>query len=44
MLFFTFRHADLHFAPGIFPVQRKRDDSITFTINTAIQRIKLTLI
>ncbi len=36
VLFLTFRDADFHFAPGIFPVQRERHYGIAFTIDATI--------
>ncbi len=39
VLFFTFCYADFDFAPGIFPVQRKSDHSVTFAVDTPVQGI-----
>ncbi|MNL58336.1 hypothetical protein D3C87_1819640 [compost metagenome] len=35
VLFLTLSHADFHFTPGIFPVQRQGDDGVTFAVDAA---------
>ncbi len=44
MLFLTAGDANLHFAPGIFPVHREGDNGIAFAIYTAIERVQLALV
>ena len=44
MLFLTFRHADFHFAPGIFPVQRERHYGEAFAVDASVEGFQFALV
>ena len=39
VLFFTFRDANFHFAPGVLPVQGERHNGVAFPVHAAIERV-----
>ena len=44
VLFLTFGDADLHFAPGVLPVQREVYFCVVFSVDAAVQGVQLALI